>query len=44
MGNSSIKIDMIKLFSILLLGVDIGVDGCIDKGNFDIIMVVMINL
>ena len=42
-GNSSTKIDTTKPLSILLLGVDTGADGRIDKGNSDTIMVVTIN-
>ncbi|MHC6174948.1 LCP family protein [Lactiplantibacillus plantarum] len=41
--NNSAKVDSTKPLSILLLGVDTGADGRIDKGNSDTIMVVTIN-
>lgn len=41
-GNSQ-RVDTTKPLSILLLGVDTGADGRIDKGNSDTIMVVTIN-
>lgn len=42
-GNSNTKVNPTKPLSILLLGVDTGADGRIDKGNSDTIMVVTIN-
>lgn len=42
-GNSQSKVNPTKPLSILLLGVDTGADGRIDKGNSDTIMVVTIN-
>ncbi|WP_318767284.1 LCP family protein [Lactiplantibacillus carotarum] len=42
-GNGQTKVDATKPLSILLLGVDTGADGRIDKGNSDTIMVVTIN-
>lgn len=42
-GNNEGKVDTTKPLSILLLGVDTGADGRIDKGNSDTIMVVTIN-
>ena len=42
-GSSNTKVNPTKPLSILLLGVDTGADGRIDKGNSDTIMVVTIN-
>ncbi|WP_047998812.1 LCP family protein [Lactiplantibacillus herbarum] len=42
-GNNQTKVNPTKPLSILLLGVDTGADGRIDKGNSDTIMVVTIN-
>ncbi|MFB9769649.1 LCP family protein [Lactiplantibacillus modestisalitolerans] len=42
-GNGQSKVDTSKPFSVLLLGVDTGADGRIDRGNSDTIMIVTIN-